>query len=130
MKLRKRHHLWTAGIATLVLLSFLAGTSLACFQKEAISTKMAEACCQGHCQHAMVGDVAAKCCQSHQTQASQALPTFPSAKAALSTATMSQISLVLPVTLQSSAQSCVHLAAEERPPPFPPLYALHCVLLI
>ena len=90
---------------------------------------MAEDCCQGHCQHAMVGDRATQCCQSHQTRVSQVLPASSPAKAASFVAHTLHVALILPGILPGPARSWVRLT-EERPPPFPSLYALHCTLLI
>src|SRR6266852_1649803 len=130
MKRHKTHRLWTAGIAILALLSFFAGTSLACFQKGVGTVQMAEDCSQGHCQHAMVGDMAAQCCQSHQTRVSQVLPASSPAKVASFVAHTLHVALVPLVLRQDQKQSLVRLSTAERPPPFPPLYALHCTLLI
>ena len=112
----------------LALLSFFAGTSLACFQKGVGTVHLAEDCCKGHCQHVMVGDMAAQCCQS-QTRVSQVLPASSPAKVASFVAHTLHVALLLPVNLQGPTQSEVRPTG-ERPPPFPPLYALHCTLLI
>lgn len=130
MKQHKKYRFWLVGVVTLVLFSFLAGTSLACFQKGAESVQQAEDCCKGHCQHAMVGDIAAKCCQGHQTKVSQALPTIPAAKTLILTASTVYSAPIPPTVLQGLAQSWMRLSPEERPPPSPPLYTLHCALLI
>ena len=130
MKRHKRHGLWTVGVITQALFSFLAGTSLACFQKGVGSAKMAEDCCKGHCQHIMAADMAAKCCQSHQTRVSKTLPASSATKVASLAAHALHVSLVPPIVLRGPEQSRVRLSTEERPPPFPPLYALHCALLI
>src|SRR5262245_3427402 len=100
MKLHKRHSLWAPSVAILLLLSFFAGTSFACFQKGVGSIQMAEDCCKGHCQHVMMEDMAAKCCQSHQTKVSQALPTPSSTKAASLVASILHVSLIAPLALQ------------------------------
>ena len=115
---------------TLALFSFLVGTSLACFQKGTGNIKMAEDCCQGHCQHAMTGETAAKCCQSHQAKVSQALPTSSPAKAASLAASTLHVSLILLVGLQGPEPFRVRFTTEDRPPPSPPFYILHCALLI
>ena len=128
MQFHSRHRYWI--VSALALLSFLARTSLACLQMEAGSIKMAEDCCKGHCQHIMAADMAAKCCQSHQTKVSQVLPTSSSTQAASLVAHTLSVSLILPVVPQGPEQSRMHGSTEERPPPFPPLYALHCTLLI
>ncbi|SRR5712692_5033608 len=130
MKRHKRHRLWTVGVITLALFSFLAGTSLACFQKGVGSAKMAEDCCKGHCQHLMAADMAAKCCQSHQAEVSRVLPASSPAKTISLAAHTLYVSLIPPVVLQGSEQPWVRFSTEERPPPSPPLYALHCALLI
>ncbi len=131
MKRYKRYRFWTVGVVALSLLSFLTGTSLACFQREAESIKMAEDCCQGHCQHVMVADMAAKCCQSHQAKVVQALPAASPTKAAFLVASPLHVSLIPPVVLQGLKQSLVHFLTEERPPPQSlPVYTLHCALLI
>jgi hypothetical protein len=91
---------------------------------------MAEDCCKGHCQHVMMADMAAKCCQSHQTKVSQVLPASSSTKAASLVANTLPVSLIPPVVLQGPEQSWRRCATEERPPPFPPLYVLHCAFLI
>lgn len=115
---------------TLALFSFLAGTSLACFQKGVGSAKMAEDCCKGHCQHVMMRAMAAKCCQSHQTRVSQVLPASSPAKTVSFVAHTLQVALMLPVVRQGPEQSWVRLSTEERPPPFSPLYVLHCTFLL
>src|SRR5215204_3376733 len=130
MKQHKKYRFWIVGVVILVLFSFLVGTSFACFQKGAESVQRAEDCCKGYCQHARVGDMAMKCCQSHQTKVSQALPAAPAAKALVLAASNVYSALIPPTVLQGPAQSWVCLSPEERPPPSPPLYTLHCVLLI
>src|SRR6266540_4608724 len=130
MKQHKKHSLWITGVVILALFSFLAGTSFACFQKGTGSIKMAEDCCQGHCQHAMMGDMAARCCQSHQTKVSQTLPASSAVKATFLAVSTLHGSLILPTVLQSSEQFGVRLSTGERPPPSPPFYTLHCALLI
>src|SRR5215813_5342323 len=100
MKRHTTHRLRIAGIAVLVLLSFFAGTSLACFQKGVGTVRLAEDCCKGHCQHAMVGEMAAQCCQSHQTRVARALPTTSLAKVALCIAYTLPVAVLLPVNLQ------------------------------
>lgn len=114
----------------LALLSFFAGTSLACFQKGVGTVQMAEDCCQGHCQHVMAADMAARCCQSHQTRVSQVLPASSPAKVASFMAYTLHVALIPPVLCPGLKQSWARLSTEERPLPFPPLYALHCTLLI
>jgi hypothetical protein len=130
MKRYKRHRLWIMGIVVLTFFSFLAGTSLACFQKGTGHLKMAEDCCKRHCQHVMAADMAAKCCQSHQVKVSQALPASSSPQAASLVGHALYVSLPLPVILQGPEQSRMHRSTEERPPPFLPLYAFHCTFLI
>jgi hypothetical protein len=130
MKRHKKQRLWMAGIVILALFSFLTGTSLACFQKGTGSIKMAEDCCQGHCQHAMTGEAAADCCQSHQTKVSQTFVTSPSAKTFFLVASTLHGSLIPPVALQDPEQFWVRLSSGERPPPSPPFYTLHCILLL
>jgi hypothetical protein len=90
---------------------------------------MAEDCCQHHCQHAMMGDLAGQCCQSHQARVSQVLPISSPAKVASFVAHTLHVALFLPVILPGPARSWVR-HTEERPPPFLSLYALHCTLLI
>ena len=126
----QRHSVWAVGGITLVLLSFLAGTSLACFQKSAENVRRAETCCKEHCQHAMEADTAAKCCQSHQATVSQILPAFSSTKAAALTAHTLHVALVSLVVLQDPKQLWTYSSAKERPLSSPPLYAFHCTLLI
>jgi hypothetical protein len=130
VKRHRRHRLWTAGVVILALSSFLAGTSLACLQKGIGNIRMAENCCQGHCQHVMVGDMAAKCCQSHQTKVPQVLRVAPSAKAIFLVASILPGSLIPPAVLQDPEQFWVRLSTGERSPPSPPFYTLHCALLI
>lgn len=130
MTQHKKHGLWIAGVVTLALFSFLAGTSLACFQKGVGALTMAEACCKGHCHHAMMGEMAAKCCQSHQTKVSQTLPAAPAAKAVVLEASTVHSSLILPVVLQGPEQFWARLFTGEWSPPSPPFYTLHCALLI
>ena len=130
MTQHKKHRLWIVGVVILALFSFLAGTSFACFQKGTGNIKMAEDCCQGHCQHAMIGETAAKCCQSHQAKVSQALPASPSAKVIFLAASTLHGSLIPPAVLQDPEQFWVRLSTGERSPPFPPFYTLHCALLI
>lgn len=91
---------------------------------------MAEDCCQSHCQHAMVGDMAAKCCQSHQTKVSQALSAAPAAKSIVLAASTVPSSLILPAVLRGPEQFWARLSTGERSPPSPPFYTLHCTLLI
>jgi hypothetical protein len=74
--------------------------------------------------------MAMKCCQSHQTKVSQALPAASTAKALVLAASTVYSALIPPTVLQGPAQSWVRLSPAERPPPSPPLYTLHCVLLI
>jgi hypothetical protein len=130
MKFHNKYRLWAGGVITLALFSFLAGTSLACLQVGVGSTKMAEDCCKGHCQHVMAADMAAQCCQSHQVKVSQPLPVPPQTKDVSWTAYTLHVSLIPPVVRQGPEQSWVRLSTAEPPPPFPPLYALHCTLLI
>lgn len=114
----------------LALLSFFAGTSLACFQNGVGTVQMAEDCCKGHCQHVMMRAMAAKCCQSHQPKVSQVLPASSPAKVASFVAHTLHVALVPLVLCQDQKQSWVRLSTEERPPPFSPLYALHCTFLL
>ncbi|MGH7961966.1 MAG: hypothetical protein ACRERD_09100, partial [Candidatus Binatia bacterium] len=132
MKLYKKHRLWTAGVATLALLSLLAGTSFACFQREVASVRTVEDCCQKHCQHAMAKDRAAQCCQSHQAQVSQTLLASP-AKALSLVRDMAYSLHIFPlatVALQDAERPLVYLTTETRPPPSFPLYVLYRTLLI
>ncbi len=117
-------------MVTLAILSFLAGTSLACFQQEAGSAKMVEDCCRGHCQHVMVGDMAAKCCQSHQAKVTRTLPAASPTKVTSVVASPLHVSLISLVVLQGLKQPLVHFVTGERSPPSPSLYTLHCALLI
>jgi len=130
MKRHSKQHLWIAGIVTLTFLSFFVGTSLACFRKGVGTVQRAEDCCKGHCQHALIGDMATKCCQSHQTKVSQALPASSPTKAASFVAHTPHVAFAPLVFSPDLQQSWTHLSTEERPPPFPPLYALHCTLLL
>jgi hypothetical protein len=125
-----QHRLWITGVTILALCAFLTGTSVACFQRGGADSRMAEDCCRGHCQHAMVGKTAAECCQSHQTTGSQVLTTSPSAKVRVLIASALHGWLLPPPALQGTEQSLVRLSMAERPPPFPPLYTLHCTLLL
>src|SRR5215831_11401389 len=129
MKRYKTHRLWIAGIALLALLSFFARTSLACFQKGVGTVLMAEDCCKGHCQHAMAGDMAVRCCQS-QMRVFQVLPASSPAKIASFVAHTLHVALVPLILRQDQKRSLVRLSTEGRPPPFPLLYALQCTLLI
>lgn len=130
MKQYEKHRLWIAGVTILALCSFLTGTSLACFQRGIATIKMAEDCCQGHCQHAMTSEAAADCCQSHHGQASHAFPLSPSAKTRVLMAALLPAVLLPPAVWQSREQSWVHSSRQEHPPPSPSLYTLHCTLLI
>src|SRR5262249_2286048 len=130
MKQRKRHRPWILGIVVLTFFSLLAGTSLACFQKGTGTLTMAENCCRGQCQHAMVGDMATKWCQNHQTKTSHILPTAPAAKISLLTASPLHYTLVLPAVLHSPEQSWVCFSTAERPPPSLSLHTLHCLFLL
>src|SRR5581483_2526932 len=130
MKQHNRHRLWIVGVTILALCSFLAGTSLACFQKGASTVGMAETCCQSHCQHAMMGEAATDCCQSHHTQAAQPFPSSSPAKTIVLAASTLPVTLVLSVAWQSQEQIWLRRSTEERPPPSPPFYTLHCALLI
>lgn len=130
MKRPKKHRLWIASVTLLALVSFLAGTSLACFQKGSGAIVLAEDCCQSHCQHAMVGDMAAKCCQNHQTKIAQALPAAPTAKALVLAVSTVPSFLILPVVLQGPEQFWTRLSTGKRSPPSSPFYTLHCAFLI
>ena len=128
-KLYKRHSFWTACVVTLALLSLVAGVGLACFQREAGSVA-AEKCCQGHCQHAMTGETAVKCCQEPQARVSRVLPAASPAKTAPFVAYPLYVSVMPPVVLQGSEYFLMHFTTQERPPPSLPLYTLHCAFLI
>jgi hypothetical protein len=130
MKQHKKHRLWIAGVTILALCSFLTGTSLACFQRGIATIKMAENCCQSHCQHAMTGEVAADCCQSHHGQASHAFPLSSSAKTFLFMAGLPPAALLPLAVWQSQEQFWMHSSRQEHPPSSPSLYTLHCTLLI
>lgn len=130
MKLHKRHSFWAASAAISVLLTFFTGTSFACFQKGTESIKVAEDCCKGHCQHAMTGERATQCCQSHQGKASQVLPAASLKKITSLTIYILHISLLPPASLPGPEQCWVRVPKEERRPPRPSLFALHCVFLI
>src|SRR5215471_9385668 len=125
MKQRERHRLWILGVVVLTFFSFLAGTNLACFQKGTGTLKMAENCCRGQCQHVMEGDMAAKCCRSHQTKVSHALPTTPAAKISLFTTSPTHYALIAPAVLHGSEQAWVRFSTAERPPPLHSLHTLH-----
>ena len=129
MQYPTKPHLWRVAVAILALLAFSAGTSLACFHKGVGPVQVAEDCCQRHCQHAMMGTMADQCCQSHRARVAQVLPTVSPAKAAAFVAQTLQVAVILPVILPSPTRSWIR-PTEERPPPFPSLYALHCTLLI
>lgn len=130
MRHHKRHHLWTVGVVALALLSFLAGTSFACFQREVSSVKIAEDCCQKHCQHAMEADKAAQCCQSHQAKVSQALLAVSATKVLSPLAYSLQVSSIATVAILDAERSLVYLTTEKRPPPSLPFYVLYRALLI
>src|SRR5581483_9086051 len=130
MKRRHRHRLWIVGVTILALCSFLAGTSLACFQKGIGTTVMAQDCCQSHCQHAMTGEAATDCCQSHHAQAAQPFPSSSPAKTIVLAASAPATALLPSAAGQSLAQPWLRRPMEERPPPSPPFYTLHCTLLI
>lgn len=126
----KKQRLWTIGLLVLTLFSFLAETSLACLQKGTGNITMAKECCQSHCQHAMTGDAAVKCCQSHQRDMSQAVPLPLGVKPVL-LADSSPFATIIFVPLiygQDSGRDL--LFTTRRPPPSPPFYTLHCTLLI
>lgn len=125
-----KQRFWIASVAILALFSFLMGTSLACFQKGAGAIAVAEDCCQNHCRHAMVGDMAAKCCQSHQTTVAQTFPLAPTVKAIVLAASAVHSFLMQPIVLQGPEQFWARLSTGEQSPPSPPFYALHCALLI
>ncbi len=130
MKRRNRHRLWIVGVTILALCSFLAGTSLACFQKGTGTIAMAEDCCQSHCQHAMTGEAATDCCQSHHAQASQTFPSSSPAKTLILAASTLSVALIPLAALHIPDQSWARRSVEKRPPPSPPFYTLHCALLI
>lgn len=126
----RKAHFWTVGAITLALVAFLTGTSIACFQKGVDTVRMAEDCCQSHCQHAMIGERAVDCCQRHHAQTAPAFPSSPPVKAfalmaMLPLATLSSFA-VLPVPDQPEMWR--FLAGHS--PPSTPLYTLHCILLI
>src|SRR4030095_11441169 len=130
MQRRKTHRLWAVGVTILALVSFLAGTSLACLQKGTGTVAMAEDCCQSHCQHAMSGEAATDCCQSHRAQASHALPSSSSVKTlALAVPTL-LVALISPAVWQNLEHAWMRRPIAERPQQSFPLYALHCALLI
>lgn len=129
MKLCKQHRLWTVGVVTLALLALLAGTSFACFQ-QGVGDVLAKECCQQHCQHAMETDKAAQCCQSHQAKVSQVLPAISATKVLAPLAYSLHVSSIATVAILDAERSLVYLPTEERPPPSPPFYTLHCALLI
>jgi hypothetical protein len=130
MKRRNKPRLWAAGVTVLALFSFLAGTSLACFQKGTENITLAEDCCQSHCQHAMSGEAAADCCQNQRAQASHAFPSSSSVKTlALSVPTL-LVTLISPAVWQNPEQAWLRRPIAERPQPSFPLYTLHCALLI
>ena len=130
MKRRKKHRLWAVGVTVLALFSFLAGTSLACFQKGTDNVTLAEDCCQSHCQHAMSGEAATDCCQSHHAQASHALPSSSSVKTLAPAFPTLLVALISPAVWQNLEQAWMRRPIVERPQPSSPLYALHCALLI
>src|SRR5262245_5877819 len=126
----KKHRLWTVGFLVLTLFFFLAGTSLACFQKGTRNITVAKACCQGHCQHAMTGEVATDCCQSHHPQVSHAFPSSSPAKTFILAVSTLPVALISPATLQSLEHPWIRRSIEEPSSPSPPFYTLHCALLI
>ena len=130
MKRRKKPRLWAVGITVLALFSFLAGTSLACFQKGIGNIALAEDCCQSHCQHAMNGEAAADCCESHHAQASHTLPSLSSVKTLALSAPTLLVALISPAVWQNLEQAWLRRPIAERPQPSFPLYTLHCALLI
>ena len=130
MKRREKPRLWALGVTVLALFSFLAGTSLACFQKGIDNITLAEDCCQSHCQHAMSGEAAADCCQSHHAQASHAFPSSYSVKTLALSVPALFVALISPAVWQNLGQAGMRRPIAERPQPSFPLYALHCALLI
>ena len=113
MERRKKPRLWAAGVTVLALFSFLAGTSLACFQKGIDNITLAE-----------------DCCQSHRAQASHALPSSSSVKTlALAVPTL-LVALISPAVWQNLEYAWTRRPIAERSQPSFPLYALHCALLI
>jgi hypothetical protein len=130
MKRRKKPRLWAAGVTVLALFSFLAGTSLACFQRETANITLAEDCCQSHCQHAMSGEAAVDCCQSHHAQASHTLLSLSPVKTLALSAPTLLVALISPAVWQNLDHAWLRQPIAERPQPSFPLYALHCALLI
>ncbi len=118
---------WKAGVAVGTLLVFLAGAGLACFQKGALA---AEECCLKHCQHAVVGSAAAKCCKKPPAKLSGTLPVFSPAKTLSLTAYPLHVFLIPPAVLQGQGLSWVRSAHRGPVALFPPFYTLHCTLLI
>src|SRR5262245_46028546 len=116
----KRQRLWAADVVGVVLLTFVAGTSFACWQKE-VGSVGAEECCQKHCHHNITGATAAKCCQQFQAKASPMLPTSSSAKSPLTDFTL-PLALIPPAILQHSEQALIDFPTGEGPPLSPPFY--------
>ncbi len=117
-------------LTAVAILTFAVGTSVACLQKGVGTGQIAQACCKGHCHHAMTEAQAVKCCQRHQHHVAQAGPLSLGVNPALSANMLPSVTLLsLPVSL-SSASGPPFFSTPPHPPPTPALYTLHCALLI
>jgi hypothetical protein len=121
---------WTVTLTTVAILTFIVGTSVACLQKGMGNAEIAQACCKGHCHHAMEEALAVKCCQSHQRNVAQGVPVALGVKSALLADSMLSVVLLPIPILHGQAPSRALLFTAQRPPPTYSLYTIHCSLLI
>lgn len=121
---------WTALLTVVAILTFVAGTSVACLQKGMGNGQIAQACCEGHCHHNLEEVLAVKCCQRHQHNVAQAVPLSLGLKPTLSADSLLMgVPLSTPV-IHTHASVRALLFPRQHPPPTLALYTLHCSLLI
>src|SRR5215471_10840862 len=120
MKRGKKHRLWIVGVMTLAVLSFLAGTTLACFHIGAGNITVAEDCCQSHCQHVMVGKAATDCCQHHQVQNPQSVVASTTTKHISGLTQSLSFSFLVSLVPQESGLGWTQFLTTKRPPPLLP----------
>jgi hypothetical protein len=121
---------WTAILTVVAILTFVVGTSIACLQKGVGTSQIAQACCKGHCHHAMEEAQAVKCCQRHQHNVAQAVPLSLGVKPALSANALLSVALLSLPVIYTHVSGRAFFSTPQHPPPTRALYTLHCSLLI